>query len=81
MALGAMLLESENPQVAFFFEDGIDYVSFSSKEDLLEKIRYYLKNSEERVRIAKNGRRKMKMFYNPDNYWEKILEQVGIDLK
>jgi glycosyltransferase involved in cell wall biosynthesis len=81
ISVGAMLLESENPQISCFFEDGTDYVSFSSKEDLLEKIGYYLKNSEERVRIAKNGMRKVAELYHPHNYWEKIFEKIGIDLK
>jgi len=74
----AMLLETENPQTASLFEEGKDYVSFSSKEDMVDKIRYYLKNDEERMRIAENGRRKMIECYNHQIYWDKILEKVGL---
>ena len=38
----ALLLESENSQIAILFDEGVDYVSFSDREDLLEKINYYL---------------------------------------
>ena len=76
ISLGAMLLESENHQIACYFEDGEDYVSFSSKEDLLEKIDYYLKNSEERIRIAENGMRKIEKCYNPKIYWNSILKKI-----
>ena len=80
MTFGALLLESKNPQIACLFEDGTDYVSFSSKEDLLEKISFYLKNPEERIRIAENGMRKVIELYNPQVYWEKIFEEMRLCL-
>tara|TARA_B100000315_G_scaffold1990_1_gene1794 strand:- start:6749 stop:7900 length:1152 start_codon:yes stop_codon:yes gene_type:complete len=74
----AMLLESENPQTASLLEEGKDYVSFSSKEDMVDKIRYYLKNDADRVRIAENGRRKVIECYSHKIYWDKIMEKVGL---
>jgi len=78
MLSGAMLLESENPQTASLFEEGKDYVSFSSKEDMFDKIRYYLKNDAERKRIAENGRRKVVECYNLQIYWDKVFGKVGL---
>jgi glycosyltransferase involved in cell wall biosynthesis len=78
MLSGAMLLESENPQTASLFEEGKDYVSFGSKEDMVDKIRYYLKNDAERVRIAENGRRKVIECYNLQIYWDKVFGKVGL---
>jgi|TARA_B100001971_G_scaffold15244_1_gene11965 glycosyltransferase involved in cell wall biosynthesis len=75
---GAMLLESENPQTASLFEEGKEYVSFGSKEDMVDKIRYYLKNDAERMQIAENGRRKVNECYNLQIYWDKVFEKVGL---
>ena len=42
MLSGALLMESKNNQIEQLFIDGVDYVSFSSIEDLLVKIKFYL---------------------------------------
>ena len=78
MLSGAMLLESENPQTASLFEEGKDYVSFSSKEDMVDKIRYYLKNEAERIQIAENGRQKVVECYNQQIYWDKVFGKAGL---
>ena len=41
------------------FTPGEDFVYYESKEDLLEKIGYYLTNTEERNEIAKHGHDKI----------------------
>ena len=43
MLSGAMLLESENHLTETLFTEGKDYVSFTTKEDLVEKIKFYLR--------------------------------------
>ena len=52
MLSGAMLLESENEQTSKLFLPMKDYVPFSSHEDLVNKIIYYLGNEKEREAIA-----------------------------
>jgi len=37
------------------FKEGRDIISFKTKEELLEKVNYYLKNEKERKKIAKNA--------------------------
>ena len=69
----ALLLETENPQTAILFDEGVDYVSFSDKEDLLEKINYYLIHKKEREKIAKSGRKKVLTLYNSELFIEKIF--------
>jgi spore maturation protein CgeB len=73
MHAGAMLLESSNPQTAALFQDGVDYVSFSDKEDMINKINYYLAHDEERKMIAKSGREKLLRYYNSKLFVKKIL--------
>jgi spore maturation protein CgeB len=40
-----------------YFKENEEFVLFYSRDDLLDKIRYYLDNPEERGRIAEKGRR------------------------
>jgi spore maturation protein CgeB len=72
-----MLLETNNSQTSTLFNDGIDYVSFSNKEDMLKKIKYYLINEKERKAIAQSGREKVLKFYNSKLFIKKILEHKG----
>ena len=54
MACGLFVLtEALRPNP--WFEEGRHYVSFSSKEDLVDKVRYYLEHDDEREAIASNG--------------------------
>ena len=45
--------------------DGEDFVSFDNKNDLLEKISFYLKNAELRKKISISGRKKLENNYSP----------------
>jgi glycosyltransferase involved in cell wall biosynthesis len=74
MHAGAMLLETKNPQTEALFEDGVDYVSFSDKEDLIKKIKYYLLHDQEREAIASSGREKVLKMYNSELYTKRIFE-------
>jgi glycosyltransferase involved in cell wall biosynthesis len=74
MHSGAMLLETKNPQIEILFNDGIDYVSFSNKEDLVKKIKYYLIHEQERESIALSGRQKVLKLYNSKLFIKKIFE-------
>jgi hypothetical protein len=78
MLSGALLLEQENSQIECCFNDGEDYVSFSSKEDLLNKIKYYLANDDERKKIARSGRMKCLDLYNGKSFWKVVFEKVDI---
>lgn len=59
MGSGGFLLS--NYQADFFedFTPGVDFDYYESKEDLLQKIDYYLTHEEERAAIAKNGHDKV----------------------
>jgi hypothetical protein len=76
MFSGALLMESDNNETPQFFTPMVDYVVFDSKEDLLEKCRYYLDHDEERQEIAYNGYLKATTKYNHQVYWDTIMDRL-----
>jgi hypothetical protein len=73
MYSGGLVMSERNPQIASIFLEGEDYVAFSSKEELLEKINYYLEHEDERNRIAKSGYRKVRQLFNGKRFWNALL--------
>ena len=76
MLSGCLLLESKNDQIVEYFDDGVDFVSFSSKEDLLAKVKFYVINERERVRISNNGRNKVLNHFSGDKFWKKVFNNL-----
>ena len=77
MLCGAMLMESENDQTTRYFVPMQDYVSFSSKEDLLQKLLYYLQHEDERSAIAARGEQKARQYYNHALFWRAVLDKLS----
>ena len=57
------------------FDIGNDIIIFNNKEELIEKIDYYLSNEEERNRIRLNGYKKSQEFL-PKMWGKKIIDYV-----
>ena len=57
-------------------KDGIHYVSFKKKKDLLEKIEYYLKNEKIRCEIALNGRKALEEYYSPKQHGNILFNKI-----
>ena len=57
-------------------KDGKHFVSFDSNEDLLEKIKFYLKNEKLRLAIALNGRKVLEEYYSPKKHGDIILKKI-----
>ncbi len=55
LACGGFLITNDQSEIFEFFEVGRELEVYSSKEELIEKIDYYLKNEDKRRRIAENG--------------------------
>lgn len=70
---GAMLLEQDSPELAKLYDEGVDYAVWKTKEDLLEKIWYYLSNNEERLSISESGHKKTVENYSAKTFWNKII--------
>ena len=56
--------------------DGIHFVTFESKEDLVEKINFYLKNKSLRNEIALNGRKALEEYYSPKKHGEFLFSKI-----
>lgn len=73
MAAGIMTFLPEGPK----FEDvlGADsFVSFSSNEDLVRKIRYFKNHENERIEIAKNGYRKVRDVFDVEKICQFMID-------
>ena len=68
-----LVIEEKNSQITNFFEPGKEIVFFENKEDLLNKILYYLENDFERKSICRNAKKKLLEKYNPKKFWENLL--------
>ena len=76
MGAGGFLLSNYQTELAENFIDGQELVLFESKEDMLEKVDYYLENEEERKRIARNGWEKVQREYSYEVQLKKIFERI-----
>jgi spore maturation protein CgeB len=74
LACNSLLLEYKNLEIEKMFKDGEHYVSFTSPEDMLDKISYFLKNTEEAEGIAKNGYNYYNTNYSPKVFWKRVVE-------
>ncbi|MDE5803249.1 MAG: glycosyltransferase [Lachnospiraceae bacterium] len=59
LACGGFCIVNYQPEIAEFFEDGVELVMYTDMADLMQKADYYLQHEEEREAIAKAGREKI----------------------
>ncbi len=73
---GGFLLSNYQADFADCYTDGEDYVSYGSKDDMLDKIEYYLSNEKERKEIAQNGYEKTLKEHTYVRRLEKMLDDL-----
>jgi len=64
---------SESKQLDKIFKEDHEIVFYSTKEESLEKINYYLNNDSEREKIAENGYNKVMECFTTNNIVEYVL--------
>jgi len=52
---GSLLLTKDTDEIAEYFTPGEEIITYHDANDAAEKIKYYLANEDERMKIAKNG--------------------------
>ena len=72
MGAGGFLLSNYQPELAAYFEDGAEMVMYTSREDLFNKVEYYLHNEDERIDIAIRGQKKIQQEFSYDIALDKI---------
>lgn len=80
MSCGSLMLEDWDSEAKYFFESGKDFVTYHSKQELLDLIRYYLEHDEEREAIAQSGYNKANKIYNAKNMWGYAFERMGFTI-
>lgn len=76
MATGSFVLTNYQKELEEIFEIGKEIVVYKSEKEMIEKIKYYLDNEEERLLIAKNGYKKVKNNYSSEKQVAKIFKIV-----
>lgn len=79
IASGRMLITDYLPEQDEIAVDGVHYVSYKGARDLVEKVKYYLANNDERERIALVGSRHMIENHTYGHRLLKILADFGFD--
>ena len=77
-ACGGFMLAERTDEHLKLFEENKETAYFSSDDELIEKVRYFLKHDEERQRIAMSGRERcLKGGYSYQERIEKLFRQLG----
>lgn len=76
LASGGFLLTNYQADFLRHFIPDEDFVYFDSKEDMLQKIDYYLNHENERAAIAESGYKKVLKYHNYDTIFKQIHEMI-----
>lgn len=74
---GSFYITGYHEELHEYFNVGKDIETYSSKEELLKKVRYYLEYDEEREVIAQNGHEKCLNNYTAKKSYEKVFGYLG----
>ncbi len=75
---GAMYLTHRNPELCQIFHEGEEIECYTTPKEALNKIRFYLEQPEDLVRIAKNGHQKALKSHNWNQRLLTTFEKLGL---
>jgi len=58
-ATGTLMLSEYTPDLATLFEEGVEAEFFRGPQELLDKVRFYMRHEEARRRIGQAGRARL----------------------
>ena len=73
---GAAYITSFNQDLAKYFVDGKEIIFYKDKNDLLDKIKFYLNNPEKAIEIGLNARIKSLKEHTWEQRWLKVLDII-----
>lgn len=79
LGAGGFLITNYQAELEMYFEPDEDLVVFESRQELDEKVSYYLEHEEQRCKIAANGYEKVKLNHNYQNRINKMLQLLQAD--
>lgn len=74
---GAFYFTGAQEELSAYYESGKEIIEYDTKEELLDKVRYYLRHETEARRIREAGTRRARR----DHTWKKRFEQFFIETK
>lgn len=77
LGCGGFLLSNFQAESPRFFKEGEHLVSFYSRDDMIEKVGFYLEHDTERQRIAKNGHDLVQKLHNYDVRMAEMMEMLS----
>jgi hypothetical protein len=75
---GSFYITGYHEELYEYFDVGRDIETYKSKEELLEKVRYYLEHEQERELIAQHGYEKSINNYTAKKSYEKVFGYLGL---
>lgn len=75
---GSFYMTGYHKELQEYFELGKDIETYTSKENLLKKVQYYLENEKKREQIALNGYHKCLHNYTARVSYEKVFGHLGL---
>lgn len=76
MGCGGFLLTNYQEDFLEYFEPGVDYVFYSSQDELVKLVDYFMIHEDERMEIARNGYEKMKAGHTYRDRIELLITQM-----
>lgn len=78
MAVGGFCLTNYQPEIEEYFEIGKDLEVYHNLQELEDKIAYYLKHEDQRIRIAINGYKKVREKHSLKGRIAEVLTHIPI---
>lgn len=75
---GAFYITGYQEELKEYYEIGKEIVCYDTKEELLEKIRYYLKHSDEAEKIRRAGYARALKDHTWKNRFEELFSKIGL---
>ncbi len=75
---GAFFMTGYQEELADYYEIGREIVCYDTKEELLDKVRYYLRRPEERLRIRLAGLNRARRDHTWDQRLRQLLREIGL---
>ena len=81
MGCGGFLLTNYQPELDDLFTEGMDLEVYHNLDEMMDKIRYYLRHDRERIRIAMNGYQKVRQYYSYEIQVGKMMKCVEKEMQ
>ena len=79
MGSGGFLLTNYQADFLRHFEMNEDFVCYGSVGEMMEKVEFYLKNDEERERIARKGFEKVKIEHGYHDTLKRMIQSIDMN--